>query len=1084
MSNFGSLFEQCGKFFLPGKEPLGNPLPPITPTGYDPTGTGGGDPTLGEIKPPQAQPLFKCEERFVNCPDPFSNVVERIVKTCVQCTIPGTNPPVPLLSLITSPVGFEDCKFRVPTCDDVPGEPPCVGMQFICPDEERKFRCEEREVLCPPQAGGDRKVRKIEKTCLPCEPLLVGEVGQPNVFPEDCIYRTPDCVDGPPCEDVTISDCITPANTGGGGGTGTGPTTGAGYKCVTVKEFCPPGTPKAGAFIRIKSRSCKSCNRGDGRVEPTTIPGSFTPAGPIGGNPAVVTPTQRVEESACNFPNRKATCEAQCPPLEGGPVDQLVAFCNGEPVVPSTRGPLPPPISLIPGTTGRPAGPTGSPPTPPTPGATGRPTGPTTNPPIPGAPVPAATGRPGGPTAQPPILIPNTGSSRIPPAGGDPPIAPTSPVLGQFPIVPQADPNLSLPGPLQSVNLPSQQLLSIQERNATFVNTNEKIISQDNEDLKNLNFNQNLYHPELNFFKSTPDDSLIFVTNNKHLDIFSNQIDITINRVLELANTSAVWNEKDFINLTNEKIEKSLNSDLLIAFKIIRFPGGEVVGLDNLLNSLRKHLVTGTLSKFDANFYVDVARSQLQQNFTILEPADSPEYASRFSIDYISENGESLVGDKTSEAQAIQLNRGRVLNEDLDMKIKVDTITSSTTISVPNEGVLLSAIETKTDSTPVSVGKSDLLNTGDGGGYYFFVSGVNDNIPLRTESLVDKSFYLPDFEKSKVLSLNNKSFVATIQASSLPDKHEFISGDEGAESFEPLYFGINLSSVSSSYGDDPLIENYTATYSRIVDTNQIARHVNNNAQSLSEFRIGYDDPLYRYILDTSSFTLTQEDLTIYGFKNSSSSLDFNFPKNIPFAVLILPVAGSKFNPLNAQSTLTTFTGDTFVRSLDFKPSIGDFIDKSKGTTLKRFNLFNRDGSKRIGLVEKESVQSFGYEYDASQYQNTLYDGSSYTSSIEPVSSFGIAFLMRDVLDYLDTISESREITWFDIYSRMPFNRFSELFFTSPAGIFEEIKNGFRKGLKPDFVLKGRGDQESLIIPEDSKTVVKVIDRRDTSKEKL
>ena len=1080
MSNFGSLFEACGKFFLPGKQPLGDPLPPIT-SNYDPTGTGEIDPTLGEIIPPPGEPLFKCEERRVPCPFPNGNITERLVKTCVQCLNPdGT----PLLSLITRPAGNEDCRFREPTCDDDPTAEPCVTMVFDCPGTPKRYKCQESYRYCPPRTTAQglplvpsdptaidpiRDLKQIIRTCVECAPQEANP---------DCIYTRPDCSDGPPCFPSEVRNCISrPLDPGGQGGGSTGPTTGAGFKCVTEKIFCPAGTPKAGTYIGINSRECKTCNRGDIPRAPVTNPGSFRPAVPDPNNPgnvikpALVNPDTRTEETACQYPNVLATCKASCPPAAPITPPSIARFCLEEPQILA-------PITPDPGGTrfGRPL----------TPPPTGGPLGPTAPPPTP------TLGRP---------ITPNPGGTRFPGLPPSPPGPTTGPTTGRplgptapepsFPlgtintIIPQADPSISVPGPSQSVNLPTQQLLQIQERNATFVNTNQQILKEDNEELKNLNFNQKLYHPELNFFKSEPDRTITLTSNNSYRDIFSDKVDITVNKALLLTNTSSVWNEKDFFNLTNEKIISSLNEDLLIAFKIIRFPGGEVVGLDTFVDSLRKHLVTGTISKFDPSFYIEVAKAQLQQNFTLLEPAATKEYASRFSIDYIVNNGESLLEDKTGAAKNIQVNRGRVLNEDLDMKINVQTILSGTQpITVPNEGVLLSALTAGSDTTPISVGKHDRLNTGDGGGYYFYISGVNDNVPLRTDNLLETSFYLPDFKKSKVLSLNGKSFVATIEASSLPDKHEFVSGDAGASSFEPMYFGINLSSVSSSYEDDPLIEKYTAAYSRIVDTDQIARHVNNNAQSFSEFRIGYDDPLYRYILDTSSFTLTQEDLTVYGFKDGYSSVNFNFPKNIPFAILILPVAGSKFNPLNAQSVLTTYKGDTFVRSLDFKPSIGSFIDKAQGTNLQRYNLYNRDGSTKIGLVEQGSVQSFGYDYDPSRFYNTLYDGSSYTSSIDAVSSFGISYLMTEVLDYLASSTTSKSITWFDVYRRMPFNRFSELFYTAPGGIFDDIKEGFRQGLKPDFVLKGRGDQESLLLPSDSRTIIEVGDRKDTSKEKL
>ena len=609
------------------------------------------------------------------------------------------------------------------------------------------------------------------------------------------------------------------------------------------------------------------------------------------------------------------------------------------------------------------------------------------------------------------------------------------------------------------------------------VDVNEPIIKQDFKELRNLNTPRKVYDSRLNFFEVEQDNEIKFTSNIKHLGVLKETIDISISKALYLANTDISWNEKDIFNLTDKKIEASLSDELLTAFKILRYPGGEVVGLNNFISMIRKHILTGTLDKVDHLFYISTAKSQLQQNFTLLADAKNSEYASRYSINYITNEGVKIGGSKGSEFKNIQIGRGRSLNEDLEVSFNIGLQDGSVeVVELPNEGLPVSSLDAVTDLTPASVGDPDHLNLADGGGYYIHLSSFSGEVPLVTDTLADKSYYLPDFKKAKVFSLNGKSLGSTIEASSLSNQHEFVSGDTGASSLEPLYFGINLDSISSTYTEDPFIEKYKATYSRITDEDQIARHVNNNAQSLSTYRIGYDDPLYRYIIDTSSFTLEQEDFTTYGFKDSLSSVNYNFVKNIPFAVVVVPVAGSKFNPLNVQSDLISYKKDKLVRSLKFKPSISTAIDGREPGSLKTYNLYNEDTSKRIGLVEPESVHSFGYKYDSSDYVNTFYDGQKYVSSIDPVSSFGISYLMTEVLDFIADSTESKVLTWFDVFRRMPFSRFAELTYTAPAGIFDDIKNGLRNDLQFDYVIKGLEDQDSIVLPDDEKTIVKIDDR--------
>ena len=59
---------------------------------------------------------------------------------------------------------------------------------------------------------------------------------------------------------------------------------------------------------------------------------------------------------------------------------------------------------------------------------------------------------------------------------------------------------------------------------------------------------------------------------------------------------------------------------------------------------------------------------------------------------------------------------------------------------------------------------------------------------------------------------------------------------------------------------------------------------------------------------------------------------------------------------------------------------------------------------------------------------------------------------------------------------MPFNRFTELFYTTTPELVEDIKKGFRAGIKPDFVVAGSDTQDSVILEEDEKVIIQVADR--------
>jgi hypothetical protein len=252
--------------------------------------------------------------------------------------------------------------------------------------------------------------------------------------------------------------------------------------------------------------------------------------------------------------------------------------------------------------------------------------------------------------------------------------------------------------------------------------------------------------------------------------------------------------------------------------------------------------------------------------------------------------------------------------------------------------------------------------------------------------------------------------------------------------------------------------------------------LNNNALNVPILAIDYRDPIYRYILDTSTLTAVQNDFTLVGFRdNAVSGVSSKMVRNIPYGFVIIPVRGSKYNPLNGRSLLDSF-GDTHVRSLPVRASMGNYVDSSEDTLFPSYNLYNKDGSRRIGIKEIESVQNFGYSYDPSNFTDTFFSAGVYGTSAEPVSAYGAAYLAREVIDYIHETYSTSSITWYDIYSRMPSHRVGELFYDGSNDYLTELAKGYRHSITIDNVENSQLNYQR-ILPEDSKTVVKKVDRK-------
>lgn len=631
----------------------------------------------------------------------------------------------------------------------------------------------------------------------------------------------------------------------------------------------------------------------------------------------------------------------------------------------------------------------------------------------------------------------------------------------------------------------SSQITSVQEdENATRISFNEISLNEDFRDVQ-LGFTEpKLFDPKLNFFKRDSDNFVRAVSNNQYLKVFKNEITEEIAKLLVSRESRDSWNEIDLQNLSDEQLLNSLNPRLVNAFQYLRYVGGKVVGVSTFLGVIRKHLLEGTMDEFDPRFYIDAAASQYTQKFEVLEKPAQKEQADRLAISYLINNLHTYQNNKKSNWRNFQINRVRPLNEDVKLSINAVTLSGSEeTINIPNEGFQVDTLAAVDTVTVPSIGHPNKLNIGNGGGYYIDSTDLGlSGIAVPTDNIIPDSYYAPPPVRSKVLDMLDVDSAITITASSSENKHEFKSGDLGASAIKPLFFALNLSSVEGDYFSDSLVENYSATYSLLTASADIQTHLNNNALNTPAVSIDYRDPIYRYILDTSAFSISLNDFNLNGFKDKAfSSIGSRFVRNIPFGLVIMPVAGGMFNPLNGQSTLQKH-GNVHVRSLSILPALDSSIDGETAPMFRYYSLNVEDGVNRVGIGEQESTQNIGYRYFEEDFTKTFYSASSssYGYSATPPSAQGTAYMLREVIDYLSATYSPTSVTWYDIFSRMPVTRVGEMFYDSNESLILEIANGLRGGITVENVEAGY-NTSSRVLADDSRTIISQNDRKNVTK---
>jgi hypothetical protein len=214
------------------------------------------------------------------------------------------------------------------------------------------------------------------------------------------------------------------------------------------------------------------------------------------------------------------------------------------------------------------------------------------------------------------------------------------------------------------------------------------------------------------------------------------------------------------------------------------------------------------------------------------------------------------------------------------------------------------------------------------------------------------------------------------------------------------------------------------------------------------------------------------------FKSIKEPKDFEggvrISRNIPFGIVITPVMGSKHNPFQGFSVLSNY-GDTSVRALTLSPGISISDTEQVRPELEEVNLYSDTGNAKVGLVEQNDDQNVKYKYDpeSALLSNTFFVNGQYatSSSVTPVSSYGVSYLVKDVIDYIVDTYDPDDIIWFDVLRRMPINKVGELIYNSNKDLISDLERGLRNELLINNIIKSDKDLSGEVLPDDSKVVI-------------
>lgn len=594
-----------------------------------------------------------------------------------------------------------------------------------------------------------------------------------------------------------------------------------------------------------------------------------------------------------------------------------------------------------------------------------------------------------------------------------------------------------------------------------------------------------IYHSKLNFFSTSPENKSVgtkFVSNSLYTNIFNETVAEEVSYFLTRENSYAPWNESNIFNLSLEKIGVSLNPNLFKALNSIHFPGSSKVNINNFLETIKKHLVTGTLSNFDYNYYINLAKRQENYYFKNYSNTSSKIKKDFAALVVLNKGSIGADTEGKNEFHQTQLRRQRRLNEEVYAKTFVITLEGETKeFYILNPGAKVNKLE-----DPLATEYEDFnrfAENSPGDGYYIYFSSVNEGlIPFKYYTMVSASTYAPAQVRHEALTIIGSDPSVYLRATSTSSNHEFVSGYVPSLTAAPLYFKLNLESISSTLTSNEFVETFTASYDLLNDQQLINEHCDSNGFAVIRANIDYDDPLYQYALEGSSISLSQNEINFRHFgTNLMLGQDKILTKNIPHGIIITPTKGSKFNPFNSRSKIITFE-DVVSRELGFYPSfdLPDTDEVYPPLDSKYFFEENLSANK-VGLVEPQDVYGLTFRYNPSSenFTNVIYDNSveNYTSSsVSPPSSYGISYLIKDIVDKLIQNYNPQTLTWFDIFRRMTLNKFSEFYYDNSNFVLDKLANGLRNGVTIRNILNRPGGTSDEILPDDDMVIIKVEDR--------
>lgn len=633
-------------------------------------------------------------------------------------------------------------------------------------------------------------------------------------------------------------------------------------------------------------------------------------------------------------------------------------------------------------------------------------------------------------------------------------------------------------GVLAGVEIPNTAVTSqtiiraIPTRQEEQLNLNDPNLRKQASTSSSYNTTYGLLDERFNFFKTSPQASTVIVANSDYRNIFKDAIPEEVKYFIDRGSTSSVWTEEYFDSLTNDKIILSLRDELLTSFNNINSIGKTKIPLTNFIEIIKNHLITGTLSEFDPNYFYYIYNSQISNKILTLPQQGESYNGLQIAIGLFELSSQSPYQANSDNLISInELKRIRFLLEDIYANIpSVQYDGTSAALYLENAGVPYERLDGSL---------SGYLDIGDGAGYYVSSEYVDGSLyPLQTVNDLSSARYVPPSLRHNILELLGRNIEITLTVSSKQGFTEFSSSYDPSADISPMYFKLNFDSIADIENPNSVINILSASYLKISDEDAV-NHSRNYSFNVTKVNLDYRDPIIHYARDTSTINILLDEFNLRNFdENRSITKENIILRNIPAAIVLTPGMGSAHNPFNSKSHIASYSDNIVTRTITLTPSFETQANFTTKPSLEVSNIYSSLGESYFGLYEQRHAQDihgniFTYNPSSSIFEKSYFNGS-YSNS-QPLIEYRESSIESKIVSLVDKLSDPSSVsslTWWDVFRRVKINEIGKLAYSDPKTFLNKLAVGWRNDVPilnvlTRYNLRPSGIPEGETIPDDT-----------------